>query len=130
MSTGPQVTFTSDFFKPIAGEEGETNPGRFGKALAQWLAAQLKERGVSVEGVIPEDFGWVVMISRKPVMLWLGCGNTDGSTTEWSVFPVAELSALQRLFKRVDPSPEIERLRNHIAKLVPSIPGVTNVVWE
>lgn len=130
MSSGPQVTFTADFFKPIAGEEEETNPGRYGKALAQWLAERLKERGVSVEGVIPEDFGWVVMVSRKPFLLWLGCGNTDGSTTEWSVFPVAEITALQRIFKRTDPAPEIEKLKAHLSVLVPSIPGVTNVVWD
>lgn len=130
MNSGPQVTFTTDFFKPIAGEEEETNPGRYGKALAQWLAQQLKERGVSAEGVIPEDFGWVVMVSRKPFLLWLGCGNIDGSTTEWSVFPVAEMSALQRIFKRTNPAPEIEKLKAHLSALVPSIPGVTNVVWE
>jgi len=130
MSSAPQVTFTSDFFKPIAGEEEETNPGCLGKALAQWLAAKLKERGLSVEEVIPEDFGWVVMVSRKPITLWVGCGNKDGSTTEWTVFPVAEVSALQRLFKRGDQAAEIERLRTHLAELVPSIPGVANVVWE
>lgn len=130
MSTGPQVKFTSDFFKPIPGEEEETNPGRYGKALALWLAAQLKERGGSVEEVIAEDFGWVVIVSRKPTMLWLGCGNVDGSTTEWTVFPVAELSLLQRLFKRADPAPEIERLRTHLVELVPSVPGVTNVAWD
>lgn len=130
MNSGSQVTFTADFFKPIAGEEEETNPGRFGKALAHWLAVQLKERGVSVEGVIPEDFGWVVMVSRKPFLLWLGCGNTDGSTIEWSVFTAAEMKALQRIFKRADPAPEIEKLNGHLSALVPLIPGVTNVVWE
>ena len=130
MSTNAQVTFQTNFFKPIAGEDEETNPGRYGKALAQWLMERLKQRGVAVEGLIPEDFGWVVMLSRKPFMLWLGCGNTDGSTTEWSVFPVAETSTLQRLFKRVDPAPEIERLKAHLSELVLSIPGVSNVVWE
>ncbi|TKB85991.1 MAG: hypothetical protein E8D43_02930 [Nitrospira sp.] len=47
-----------------------------------------------------------------------------------TVYPVAELSVVQRLFKRVDLKLEIERLRAHLAELVPSIPGVTNVVWE
>ena len=70
------------------------------------------------------------MLSRKPFLLWLGCGNTDGSTTEWSVFPVAEISTLQRLFKRGDPAPEIEKLKVHLSELVLSIPGVSNVVWE
>ena len=130
MSANPQVTFQTDFFKPVPGEEEETNPGRYGKALAQWLAERLKERGVAVEGVIPEDLGWVVMVSRKPFMLWLGCGNTDGSTNEWNVFPVAELSTVQRLFKRADPASEIEKLRAHLSELVPSIPGVTNITWE
>lgn len=72
----------------------------------------------------------MVMISRTPFMLWLACSNTDGSTTEWTVYPVAELSVLQRLFNRVAPAPEIERLRAHLAELIPSIPGVTNVVWD
>ncbi len=130
MSTNPQVTFQTDFFKPLRDEEEETNPGRYGKALAQWLVEELKGRGVAAEGVIPEDFGWVVMVSRKPIMLWLGCGNTDDSTTEWNVFLVAELSTVQRLFKRTNPVPEIEKLREHLAELVPSIPGVTNITWN
>ncbi len=130
MNTGPQVTFTSDFFKPVPGEEEQTNPGCYGKAWATWLAERLQERGVPVEGVIPEDFGWIVMISRKPFMLWLACSNTEDSTNEWMVYPVAELSVTQRLFKRVDPAPELERLRSHLAELVPLIPGVTNIVWE
>jgi len=61
-------------------------------------------------------------------MLWLACGDRGGSTTEWTVYPVAELSLLQRLFNRVDPAPEIERLNTHLGELVPLIPGVTNVV--
>ena len=130
MKTGTQITFTSDFFTPIAGEEAHTNPGVYGQAWANWLADRLRERGVSVEGVIPEDFGWVVMISRAPFLLWLACSNTEGSTSEWTVYPVAELSVLQRLFNRVDPTPEIERLNTHLAELVPAIPGVTNIVWE
>lgn len=71
MGATSQVTFTSDFFRPIAGEEDETTHGRYGKALAQWLAVQFRARGMSIESVIPEDFGWVAMVSRQPLMLWL-----------------------------------------------------------
>ena len=38
MSANPQVTFQTDFFKPLPGEEEQTNPGCYGKALAQWLS--------------------------------------------------------------------------------------------
>ena len=55
MKTGTQITFTSDFFTPIAGEEAHTNPGVYGQAWANWFADRLRERGVSVEGVIPEQ---------------------------------------------------------------------------
>lgn len=87
MSTGSQITFTSDFFKPLPGEEEQTNSGCYGQALATWLADRLRKRGVSVEGIIPEDYGWVVMISRTPFLLWLACSNTDGRTTEWTACP-------------------------------------------
>jgi hypothetical protein len=127
---GSQVTFTTDFFKPIQGEEEKTSPGRYGKQLAEWLAEKLQERGVAVEGVIPEDFGWVVMVSRKPFLLWLGCGNTEGSATEWSIFPVAEPSIFHRLFNRINPTSVIEMLKAHVAELVPSIPGISNLTWD
>lgn len=125
-----QVTFETDFFLPVAGEEEKTNPGRFGQALAEWLQVQLTGRGVEVEGVIPEDFGWVVMVSRKPFMLWLGCGNTDGSITEWSIFPVAEPSLLQRIFKRQVTRQAVEVLWSHVKAIVPGIPSVKGIVWE
>jgi hypothetical protein len=125
-----QVTFKTDFFKPLPGEEEKTNPGRFGQALAQWLQEQLRLRGVVVEGVIPEDFGWVVMVSRKPFMLWLCCGNTDGKATEWSIFPVAEPSLLQRVFSRQKTEPAIESLCQHLKAIVPTIPAVKSITWE
>lgn len=45
MNTGPQVTFTSDFFKPIPGEDEHTNPGCYGKAWATWLAERCGSEG-------------------------------------------------------------------------------------
>lgn len=79
---------------------------------------------------MPEDFGWVVMVSHQPFMLWLACRNTEDSTHEWMVYPVAELSVLQRLLKQIDPAPEIEQSSAHLAGIVPSVSGTTNVVWE
>lgn len=44
MGAGPQVTFTTDFFKPAPGEDEEISPGHYGKELA----AKLKERGAQL----------------------------------------------------------------------------------
>lgn len=75
MAFNRHLTFKSDFFKPIPGEDEETNPGCYGTALAEWLAEQLRGQGICVTGIFPEDFGWVVELSEGPCPLWFGCGN-------------------------------------------------------
>lgn len=125
-----QVWFTSSFFRVEPGEDEETNPGRYGKTLAHWVSERLRERGVPVEGVVPEDFGWVVMVSRRPFLLWVGCGNEDGSEDRWTLFAAAEPGLLRRMFRRVDPRPAVARLEEHLAHIVADIPDARNVVWE
>ena len=125
-----EVTFKTDFFKPEPGEEEKTFPGRFGQALADWLQEQLHQRGVPTEGLIPEEFGWIVSVSRKPVSLWLGCCNAQGSTTEWRVFSVAELPLLERIFGRADPEPVFYDMYRHIHAIVPTIPSVKEITWQ
>jgi hypothetical protein len=126
----PQLSFETDFFQPLPGEEEKTNPGCYGQALALWLRDQLVSRGVSVEEVLPEDFGWVVLVARHPFLRWLGCGNTDGSTTEWIIFPQAERSLRQRIFGGPDPSVAVQELWSHLQVLVPTIPGLLAVTWQ
>ncbi len=66
--------FKSTQFQIEPDEDEETNPGCFGKALAHWLANELKKYKYETE-VIPEDWGWCVMCLREDFLLWVGCGN-------------------------------------------------------
>ena len=82
----PQVTFETDIFMPLPGEEAETNPGCYGQALALWLRDQLVNRGVFVQVVLPEDFGWVVPTPTDPPpngssspRLNVRCGNASSA---------------------------------------------------
>jgi hypothetical protein len=125
-----QLWFTSASFAVEDGEDGATNPGRYGRALARWVSEQLKRRGVPVEEVLPEDFGWVVMVARKPFPLWVACGNEDGSTSRWSMFVAAEPSPWQKLFRSVDPRPAVAELEAHLADIVGHVPDARDVVWE
>jgi hypothetical protein len=67
-----------------------------------------------------------VILRQKPYLLWLACGNRDGSTTEWGAYVVAEPSLAQRLFRRVDRGLEVTRLSALLEQIVLSIPGASN----
>src|SRR5215831_8190559 len=71
------VTFTSSALPIEPGEDKETNPGIYGKALAIWVAQKMRDRGFTIAEVLPEDFGRIVIVRRKPFMLWIGCANID-----------------------------------------------------
>lgn len=82
MGGGITFTFRSDHFPVIAGEDAETNPFCYGKSLAEWIRARFAELGYRPESVIPEDWGWCVMLSRDPFLLWVGCGNQRSELLE------------------------------------------------
>jgi hypothetical protein len=129
-ANSPQVSFETDYFQIVPGEDEETNPGRYGKALADWLADELKKLGQPVDEIIPEDFGWVLLASRKPVALWLACANMEGSATEWTVFAFAEPSLFQRLVSRPDSTEAIDSLWKRVTEIIPTIPRIREVRWE
>ena len=92
--------FKSDLFAIAKGEDDETNPGCYGKSLADWLSNKLTEKEYTTE-IIPEDWGWCVMCSRENMWLWVGCGTRIiegyddsmpplGSDVRWIAFAVVE----------------------------------------
>lgn len=92
------LEFESSAFAIVPGEDEQTNPGIYGKALAQWIAEQLATRGFSVGDVIAEDFGWCVPIETKSPRLYVACTSVDEQPNHWRVFAFAEGGVLARLF--------------------------------
>lgn len=130
MEKSAAVTFVSSHFQVEPGEDTKTNPGIYGYALARWIAARLGERGITTKAVIPEDWGWCVVVKTDPVRLNLAVANVDGSTTQWRVFAFAERGPLQWLTKSGDPKKEVSDLREHLAAIVPGAPDVRDISWE
>ena len=125
--------FTSTLFHVEPGEDQEVNPGRYGRQLARWLQARLKERGYLHADVVAEDWGWCVMCHAQPFMLWVGCGNVESEAPAestpivWHCFAVAEVPLLTRIFKRVNAAPELSRLNSTLHTILSGTDGITLV---
>jgi hypothetical protein len=97
MDSSPHLIFKSDGFAPVLGEDEETNPGIFGKALVEWLAEALAARGYAIDRTLPEDFGRLVQLKEPSFSLYVAASSTDETATEWRVLCFAEAELLARL---------------------------------
>ncbi|MGO8934105.1 MAG: hypothetical protein ACLP0B_00585 [Steroidobacteraceae bacterium] len=129
MTSLPQLCVATSFFEIEPSEDRDTNPGIYGRAFANWIAERLKERGESVEEIVSEDWGRCVIVTRKPYLLWIGCGNRAGRTDEWGAFVVAEPGLLQRLSGSVDLRTAVDRLHQVLDEIMHEVPQATRV-WS
>jgi hypothetical protein len=137
MSNQFQLCFKSTLFDIVPGEDADTNPGRYGKSLANWLREKLIAMGYSVEDIVPEDWGWCVMCQRYPFRLWVGCGNTvddqkvpleTSSESErsitWTCFVQAEASLFARFFQKIDTRAPARKLYEAVKSILTNEPGI------
>lgn len=80
------VRFRSTEFTPADAEPGQVNTERYGYALATWVAARLQERGFTPDPPIPDDWGWLLGVLQDGRVVRIGCGNVEGSVSEWLIF--------------------------------------------
>ena len=92
--TSPILSFESSAFPVAEGEDAATNPGIFGKALAEWLSARLNERGVPAKAPYAEDWGWCVEVANHKYPTGLACASDDGEKTSWRVYAFSDLGLL------------------------------------
>lgn len=71
----PTFQFRTDLFPIDPREDEETNPFCYGRSLAQWVRSKFAELGYFPEPIVPEDWGWCVILHREPFLLWVACGN-------------------------------------------------------
>lgn len=139
MNIMEQFWFKSTLFAIDPEEDQETNPRIYGKALAFWLKEKLIASGRDVVDVIPEDWGWCVLCSRKPIMLWIGCGNVhDGDLADeddppsaeamtWTCFVEAEVPVIKKLFKKIDPGEQVAALTGQLKSILDAEPAILMV---
>lgn len=142
------VNFRSKAFPKYPNEDDEiVNANCWGKRLAEFIRDGLPRFGVQTTGILNEDWGWLVSTKNDAFPLWIGCGPVDDSAdengegqtagatqtdeaTEFVVFVAAEPGILQRLLKRVDTKPALERTAAALGRLLESSSDITDVVWS
>lgn len=130
MKQSPFLVFGSPIFAVEPGEDEATNPGVYGKALAEWLSARLRETGVPCGDVIAEDFGWLVSVESKPHALYVVCTNYDGRTDAWRLFIFAEGGLLARLLGRDERASQVEALYARVREVLDAEAGIADLREE
>jgi len=97
MQSPTHLIFESSAFPLVPGEDEETNPGIFGRALSEWLADKLRGAGYEVKSLVAEDFGRLVEVAQPGCKLYVAVSSTDETAAEWRVFAFSEFGFLAKL---------------------------------
>ena len=130
MKQTPLREFESSAFAVIPGEDEETNPGIYGKALAQWLAEQLRAAGFPSGEIIAEDFGWCVPVKSEPHSLYVACGSTGEKSNQWRVFAFVEGRVMARLLGKDRSAESLAALFTALRRCLESAPIVRGLREE
>lgn len=122
--------FTSTLFEIEQDEGVQLNPGRYGRQLALWLGARFEERGYAPD-IIAEDWGYCVMLSRDPFLLWVGCGNVEETgiapskdVIVWHCFAATEASLLQKIFRKPQMHGALQKLHADLRAVLDEEPAI------
>jgi hypothetical protein len=130
MKQSPLLEFESSAFAVIPGEDDATNPGIYGKTLAEWLANQLREAGLPAGGIIAEDFGWCVPVASTPHQLYVACASTEEAPNEWRVFAFAEGGLAARFLGKDNSAASLAFLFTTVRSCLESHPSVRGLREE
>lgn len=122
----PVLMFQSTRFAAIPGEDELTNPGIYGRQLAEWLAAELPSCGFALAGtLIAEDFGWCVPVAAENCDLYIACASAEEG---WQAFVFAESGLMARLLGN-DPRPAaVVPLYAALFELLRRTPGIEGLL--
>ena len=130
MKHSPVLEFQSSAFPIAPGEDEATNPRIYGKALAQWVASQLRAAGVPAGDVIPEDFGWCIRVASRPHSLHVACAGFGEPPDCWRVFAFAERGVIARLLGRDRSAESVASLFAAVRRCLESTPAVRGLREE
>jgi hypothetical protein len=129
MSLPTHFEFKSDAFPPEAGEDQETNSGRYGKRLATMLFTQLKAVGFSVLPPMAQDWGWLVELENPTIRCFIGCGAYEEYENGWLVFVEPYQTIKRKWFRKIDVSAMTQPLIKAAYEIVSDHGSTVGLRW-
>jgi len=123
------LEFRSPAFPAYPGEDEEINPGRHGKRLAQFLAAELPHHGFEVSGVEAEDWGWRLDLQNDGFPLWIGCGNYEEYEDGFLCFIEPSKPFVRQWLKNIPTSETVERLATALEHVLRQSDKAQDLRW-
>lgn len=125
-----QVEFRSAKFPPYEGEEGQINPGLWGKRLTEYLAQKLAERGIETEEIIMEDWGCYLPVRNERFRLGLCCGHQlEEPDDQFLCFTDPATPKVRKFFRTIDATPQLTRLLDALRQILEADPEIREIVW-
>ncbi len=123
------VEFRSSAFPPQPGEEDQINPGRWGKALADYLRAEFTKRGLDGGAPYAEDWGWAVPIENSAFPLWVGCGNYEEFDDGFLCFIEPSKPTIRKLFSKIDTTARVQQVAEALQSALSAHGGIRDLRW-
>lgn len=121
----PVLMFQSSGFEILRDEDKLTNPGIFGRSLAEWMANELPTYGYRALGeVIPEDFAWCVPVEAADCELYVACTNADDG---WQAYVFADCGLMERLAGRDPRASAVAELYSAVRSILEDAPGISHL---
>lgn len=119
----PVLMFQSSRFEIAQDEDKLTNPGIFGRSLAEWMANELPTHGYRALGeVIPEDFAWCVPVEAPDCELYVACTNAEEG---WQAYVFADCGLMERLAGHDGRATAVAGLYSAVRSILEDAPGIS-----
>jgi hypothetical protein len=124
------VEFRSDAFPPDPDEAELINPGVYGRRLARFLVAGLRNEGFICAEPREEDWGWYITVENEAFDLWIGCSNTyDPDGFRCFIRPNKPFIRRFFFFKKIETRPRVEALQKAMDAVLTGEPLIRDKRW-
>jgi hypothetical protein len=123
------LEFRSSAFPAQPGEEGQINPGRWGKLLAEYLRGELTKRELPGGAPFTEDWGWCIPLDNKDFGLWVGCGNYEEYPDGFLCFIEPRKPYVRKLFSKISTVERVGQVAVALEAALKEHRGVHDMRW-